>query len=424
RGQASGEFADGIEIVGYPGGDWILVDAVDIDGDERDDLVWHSAAAGSMAWWRMQGPERIGISQRAMPTGFRLIGTDDYNGDGRADMAWFDPVTRAAWAWLSDGDDWTMEQLGHVPAGARPLPRPGLPDSVTGNGGRGGRLFVGDAGGDGQADLLWHSRSQRGIDAWAMQGNRRMALIESSAPADGEILATADLDGDGRADFVAADADARKVRAWLSRGDGAPVDEEPIGVLPTANWHLSAVGDLDGNGTDDLLWVDERSSLGSAWRMDGSAIERRDLWKLPAGHRPFAIASFDGEGKGAIATRDSGGGIHVVRQAVRGGLAAPRKVGSLPGPGWVVAGTTDVDGNGSTDFVLHEPATGGVRIWKMDGATRAGEDVFEIPAGYHVVYVADFDGEGEAGILVRDQRHAELWLWRQVGGNWTRMWAG
>lgn len=424
EGQADGTFGTGREIAGYPGGDWLLVGAVDIDGDGHDDLLWHSAATQSIAWWRMQGPDRIASGNRPLPAGFQLVGTDDYNGDGRADLRWFDPDAREAWAWLSANDGWTMERIGPAPAGARPLVRPGFPEAVTGDGGRGGALHLGDADGDGRTDLLWHSAAQASLDAWSMRGNRRASVVQASAPAGGVVLATADLDGDGFADMVVADREARTVSAMLDRGHaGVGYVQAPIGVLPGDAWALVATGDLDGSGSDELLWYHATSGRASVWWMDGAAVVRRDLWQLPADQRPLALASFDGAGNAGLATQDRAGDIrfHWVEDHH---LGRSRVVGGLPGPGWMVADVVDVDGDGNADIVLHEPATGQAVVRHMDGAIRLGEAALALPPGYHLAGIGDFDGDGKAGLLAHDPRREELWLWRATDAGWTRQWAG
>src|SRR5690606_10636912 len=141
---------------------------------------------------------------------------------GRADIAWFDQQARESWAWMSAGKEWSMERIGRAPQGARPLVRPGLPDVVTGEGGRGGQLHLGDNDGDGRTDILWHSAGQGSVDVWTMRGNRRAAVVQSSAPAEGRVVSTADLDGDGYADMVATDVEGKTVFAWLARGIEGP----------------------------------------------------------------------------------------------------------------------------------------------------------------------------------------------------------
>ena len=60
----------------------------DINGDGRDDVVWHRPAASQLAYWLMNGTAISGSAVMPAQPGLQLIGTGDFNGNGRAELLW------------------------------------------------------------------------------------------------------------------------------------------------------------------------------------------------------------------------------------------------------------------------------------------------------------------------------------------------
>ena len=96
----------GATIVGAPGSDWHVVDVADFDGDGRSDILWRTGPAtppgglepggGSVAIWLMNGNQiigadftRVGSTIVGAPgADWHLLGAEDHNGDGKADLLW------------------------------------------------------------------------------------------------------------------------------------------------------------------------------------------------------------------------------------------------------------------------------------------------------------------------------------------------
>ncbi|MDH5700248.1 MAG: VCBS repeat-containing protein, partial [Nitrospirota bacterium] len=85
-------------------------------------------------------------------------------------------------------------------------------------------------------------------------------------------------------------------------------------------WEKAGFGDLNGDGTTDMVWRNNRTGMVGIWLMNGAAIE------------------------------------------VSGFLAG------MPS-GWRIAQVGDADGDGNADVIWHNRSTGQVAVWLMDGLT-------------------------------------------------------
>src|SRR5262249_12247394 len=74
----------------------------------------------------------------------------------------------------------------------------------------------------------------------------------------------------------------------------------------------------------------------------------------------------------------------------------------------------DFDANGTTDLLWHNPTTGELLIWFLDGTTVSGTGApgpGVVPAGTTIVGLGDFNGDGRADILFRNTTTGALLIW-------------
>jgi hypothetical protein len=131
---------------------WRIVGSADFNGDGRRDLLWQHMTAGWVAVWLMNGinlvEARLTNPARVNDTNWTIVGTGDINGDGASDIVWQHTQTGMIVTWFMSG----TSTIGS-----------GAFSAQTGDLGWRVRSVV-DMSGDGRPDLLWqHSSSKLAV---------------------------------------------------------------------------------------------------------------------------------------------------------------------------------------------------------------------------------------------------------------------
>ncbi len=330
------------------------LEVLDLDGDGRDDLLLRNRAPANHASYLLRAvgdgefADRIvvdnlwGMSRALWADDRRAFVRGDWNGDGCDDvllqartatessylltatcLGGFTPaqlvdttagMTRAAWATTAavavagdfdgDGRDDLLLQArtttaptyllrGQASGGFAPRT-----DVSTAAGMTAGlwadslrRAVVGDFDGDGDADLLLQNRAISGHSSYLVRGSATgftyRQVVDTAAGmsriawADDRRLAhVGDLDGDG-ADDVLLQNRAATESGYLVRGGAGgfatstALSAGPVRAALAEAGHRAAVGDLDGDGRADVLLqpttTASATSDGRAWILPGLA---------------------------------------------------------------------------------------------------------------------------------------------------------
>jgi glucose/arabinose dehydrogenase len=180
--------------------------------------------------------------------------------------------------------------------------------------------------------------------------------------------------------------------------------------------------DFDGDGKADILWRHAGSGEDYLYPMDGSTIKPgeghiravADLnWKVAG------IGDFDGDGKSDILWRNGATGENYIYfmdgTAIKPAEGHLRAVADL---NWQVAGVGDFNGDGRDDILWRNGATGENYLYPMDGLNVTGTEGFlrtVADQAWRVAGVGDFDGDGRADILWRHAGSGENYLYPMNG---------
>jgi|GEM_PF-6118576 len=288
----------------------------DVDGDFRADLVWRrrSNVVGWNFLWSMSGSDikqskPINVVQGEQ-WGLRL---GDFDGDGKSDLFWRDEVNSLGmnFVYLMDGTSIKQKtRIQNVSSDTK-------------------LLLADDLDGDGKDDVLWHDESDDNLMVWYMDG----VQVEAQK---GDALGASVIEGSGQFHSNNKTSVVTRTGWQLSlltlNDEGTQFDEQSLDAVASDDWKLAGTGDLDGDGTDDLIWRNTRDGRTSVYHIeegklrDSALITTVDVsWELAK------VEDFDGDGKVDFLWRNTSQGgrniIHLMDGISRKSAAVVKTVG-------------------------------------------------------------------------------------------------
>ena len=218
--------------------DWNVIGMGDFNGDGRDDILWRSDS-GIVTDWLSNGgyvfSNNHANSGQAIPTDWQVVGTADFNGDGRDDLLWrHDNGTVTNWLGQANGGF----ANNHSNTG-QAIP---IDWQVVG---------TGDFNGDGFGDVLWR-HAEGTVTDWLGQANGGFVnnhANSAQAMAIGwQVVGSGDYDGDGRSDVLWRHENGA-LTDWLGQANGGFVSN-----TANADYGTEAVWQIQPNLSGAGMW--------------------------------------------------------------------------------------------------------------------------------------------------------------------------
>jgi len=246
------------------------------------------------------------------------------------------------------------------------------------------------------------------------------------AGADGAVLWRRDIDGANHstdlASAIALDGSGNVVAAGMTRNT---FDDFTVVKLRGADGTDSTGAtraDFNGDLRSDILWRNAGTGENYVYPMDGTAIFGTEAylravtdlnWKV------VGIGDFDGDGKADVLWRNSSTGENYL-YFMDGTTIEPTEgyVRTVADQNWQVAGVGDFNGDGKADILWRNQFTGENYIYLMNGLSiQPSEGYLRTVAdlGWQIVSVGDFDGDGKSDVLWRNSSSGQNYLYLMDG---------
>jgi hypothetical protein len=243
--------------------DITVVNKGDFDRDDQTDLLWRHDTSGQNVFWYMEVNGLRDGELTSPPvladTRWKMVGTHDFNADGKSDILWRHSTAGENVVWLMDKN---------VLASGTFTTPPALADVSWQMAG------TGDFNGDAKPDILWRHEVSGENVAWFMNGTVLTSgtfLVPPSLPdTNWKIVGTGYFNDDVQLDILWWHQGSGQLVAWFMNGITMTGGEltSPPGITDT-QWRPVATGDYNRDNREDIVWRHQVTGDNMIWHMGG-----------------------------------------------------------------------------------------------------------------------------------------------------------
>ena len=180
--------------------------------------------------------------------------------------------------------------------------------------------------------------------------------------------------------------------------------------------------DFNNDGHTDLLLQNTDTGQIASWFMNGTQWTGGAYFSLnPSVNYALAgVGSFAGDNTSALVLQnrsDDTIALWTVGGANSATITGGAYVSPNPPAGWKVVGVGDFNGDGRSDLVFQNRTTRQIAIWFMKGPNYVGGVLlpYTPPEGLQVVGVGDLNGDGFPDIVFQNQSTGQIAVWFMNG---------
>ena len=284
---------------------------------------------------------------------------------------------------------------------------------------------VGDLDGDGRDDVLLRHDDGR-WRYYAMNGRQHVAarsgMVDLPVDAAWRLAGLGDLNGDGKHDALLRHVHTQRWRYVPLDGRQALSGGGGVALSSNEDWRVAGVGDLDGDGRDDVLLRHADTHRWYFYPMDG----RRVLGgkggvplTTNAAWRVAGLGDLNGDGRDDVLLRHRDNHRwHYYPLDGRTVLDGKGGAGLTTTAAWRFAAIGDYDGDGREDVLLRHANTRRWYFYPMDGRKiRPGRGAAGLTANaaYALAGVGDLNGDGKEDVLLRHVDNGR-WYYSPMNG--------
>ena len=287
------------------------------------------------------------------------------------------------------------------------------------------RLDRADFNGDGRDDILWRNWQTGALSNWLGEGSGGWKINDASAyrvvSYYWEILGVGDFNGDGRSDILWI-GEGSETSNWLGTADGGFIVNDAIALAPPQFGKVfQDTGDFNADGRGDILWWGHDGSI-SIWHGTnaGGFTQNGPVAKLASDWYISSTGDFNGDGRSDILVQQFGTGRLATWLSTAAGFA-PNANSNAQVPDWQIVGVGDFNGDGRDDLLWRQPQ-GALSNWLANAgggwSINDSNALIHVSPDWFVTGIGDYNADGRDDILWRNDHTGALsnWLAGTNGG--------
>jgi hypothetical protein len=244
-----------------------------------------------------------------------------------------------------------------------------------------------DFNADGSNDLVLRNPSTGANAFWLLNGTAYGSTVNLPwLPSDFRIEGAADFDGDGQHDLVLRNYANGNNALWLMNGTAIKAIVNLPWLPVTSDFRFEGTGDMNGDGSPDLLIRNYTNGNNAVWLLDGTSLAGVvNLPALPdANYRMAGSGDFNADGKADIVWRNQATGSNAVWLMSGTSLLGIANLPTLTNTAYRFNAIADYDGDGQPDIALRNYTTGANAFWLLNGTALKG--IVNLPALPNTAY--------------------------------------
>lgn len=211
-----------------------------------DDVLWYTPGPAADPLWAGRTDRSYDVVPHSVGGSYEPH-VGDFDGDGWDDVLWYAPGPAADHVWYGGASGFSS-----------------VPAPVGGT----YAVAIGDFDGDGRDDVLFHGAGSALDTLWRGQSGRRFASTPLTMGGSYTPV-VADLDGDGASDLVLYQPLGAPDYQWRGGPSVGTTAGGTGGFAQSATTVTQRftpfVGDLDGDGRDDIVWYEAGAATDVIW---------------------------------------------------------------------------------------------------------------------------------------------------------------
>ena len=240
-----------------------------------------------------------------------------------------------------------------------------------------------------------------------------------AAPKNNQALATPDP---GRVRLYWQHSSTRQPVIWHLGDSGERKGGVAVATAnPASAWRIAGTADIDGDGTEDLIWHNSSSGRVAIWFLDPDGVFRSSqivldsnlatAWKI------VGIRDMNRDGvPDLVFHHATTGRVHLWFLDNQGQYVSGANVADVNlATAWIIRGIEDMNGDGNPDLIWHHASTGRAHIWYLDnqGVYVSGANVANVnlATAWQIVGVQDMNGDGHPDLVWHHATTGRAHIW-------------